>query len=170
MLNDTFLLNQSQSQQYVQFTTGARKGSIARVVKVSVRNTYGKYRYVDSVDVVWDDRPEPLTVYPHRLEWLPNHSGSTHWVFTRTTPKPVFDKLGNELECGMFVAGRSKTKAFVMGTVRELTRAGVVVIETLPTKEGEVSGEARIHAPDMNCLALTEDMMDRIVIAKLTYG
>lgn len=124
--------------------------------------------------VKWEGRRNEVQSSAYEIDYLPNYTGECKWVWgKKENPKLVpLDRLGREIKIGDFVcyilhhfyrSGASTQ----FGTVQKIQNDGTVWAKNVALSDGEVSKLKRIN--DNNTVViLTKDLMDRLMMAKLS--
>lgn len=175
---------------YVQFHANQgvhrkRETGIARVHSIQSCSHYVQARFV----VCWDDRPNKVNVDYGEVAWLKGYQGPTVWKWTvdvddRPQVSEVKDRLGETIHVGDFVSFAFNTSGeldLMLGKVTKITDKGDVYClnqeigtETKhqPAWMGGVAHtpaikERLIRDPSKSLMVMTNDLMDRILMAKL---
>jgi len=130
---------------FVRFTSGAREGSIGKLV------TFESWS-----EVGWDNRPN--TVKVHYLNFEFANVTSTHWVFERNKvvePVVVTDSLGQPFNVGDIVLYRSK-KTNYFGLVEEVKPTGGIYVK----RSGIINSDYKVGKVERII-----DRMDAIIIS-----
>jgi hypothetical protein len=178
---------------YVQFMKGPggvhrkREGAIAKLLTIFDP----RFNYVSfGGAVAWDGRKGSVKVDHWDLAWLKGYTGPTKYVWTqdvdtRPNVSEVYDRLGVKLEVGAFVAYAYNTSGeldLMMGTITKITEKGDVFCKNqdlgtetdhdpaspFGTPHKAVIKERLIRDPSKALMVMTNDIMNRIMLAKLS--
>lgn len=180
------------NQVYVEFTSGARKGTIGRLNLtpenvMDYRKLEGGYykdrwaRNMKGIQIEFDDRK---TTIPVDLDWykpkklpivLRFTPTETTWAYTSNARpkeeiKPVYDHFGTEIKVGsvvLFMHGSQNTYHNRIGKVSRISAKHTIWVEAFKTRKGhkteEISGG--IYAQDI--FVPDGDIRDKAMMAKL---
>lgn len=181
---------------HVEFTTGARAGSIARwdISAEEMAGLYQIHRTVrgdilaanTDVKLVFDDRDNVIVGairYGDGIKGIVHFNmDSTVWVYTTTKrekvePKELFDHFGVKLEVGQLVMAPVGTSGAVrtrFGYIKSITAAGTIKIETINTRNMHKRIESNLSPTvaswDVIVIDKENSIMDKVLLAKLTHG
>lgn len=175
---------------------GARFGSIGRIQSIKTRtdktyvgpnHSWGGKPYwvlqrdpknwkeitrIESVIVEWDDRKTTNEFDPHYCIVLEGFKGPTRFNYvTNDGVEKVIptDRLGNEIEVGhMVVFFNRREKCLRFGVVSKVTLAGIVYVKDFKLEEDECSSERRITYASSDCAVLSGDLLDQLMLKKLS--
>ena len=182
---------------FVEFTKGARKGTIGELI-VSAD---------ELLTTLYESRRSGIISRQRRLEWeivaegkpikfkfepfyssknkLPGilHFGEleTKWVYTTKAPAPpepakvLYDHFGLQLEVGKLVLypnGRAGDLSTRFGHITKITSAGTITIKPIKTRPNhrfeEVKVSPSVAAADL--IILEDDLKSKVLMAKLKHG
>lgn len=183
---------------FVEFTEGARKGSIGRInitpkdcvdLYAPVRSGLGEKQQITKLDweIVWDDRPNKVKI---KLEyWGANKwPGKLRFDVTETVyayeTKPVekkaekilFDHFGVQLEVGQHVIYPHGLKGSLdtrFGIIEKISAAGTITVKPIKTRKGHDDELTKV-SPGMSSSDIVvldnNNIKDKVLVAKLTNG
>lgn len=173
---------------YVQFHDSRRENSVGRIKSCSFkleehqhRNYWGgtgePYVYcgISDIEVVWDGRKNKVKPSPMDIEYIPDWTHGTQWDWEQTQkdkPEPIiaYDHLGQQLEVGQnvcFVHRRYGNTSMKFGTVTRFTDKGSVFIKTMKLKDNARAGEELKALSMDDVIIINDELMKRILMAKL---
>ena len=139
------------------------------------------YEYLYDLAVEFDDGHsiKNVDVWSEGLVWLKNYSGPTNWIFTKKAAEPVvavdvFDRLGNQLAVGDFVAfvGRQPYTTgmgdLYFGAITKISAKGTVYVKNIKLSDDDVSKEMRLTQPE-RATKLDKDILNTLILKKLTF-
>jgi hypothetical protein len=148
---------------HIEFTTGARKGSIGRLVisaeicdtlypeTPSTSISYRAFCQQKEWEIVWDDRTSKVNVQIDALQrcWkgmvLRLDLDETFWAFSKKDPAPPKpkkiwkDHFGRDLEVGqmiLFPYGYKADLSNRFGFIEAISDAGTVKVKLIKTRDG----------------------------------
>lgn len=179
---------------HIEFTDGARKGTIARwaITAEEFKNLYcevhtGRGKVLENrakVNLVFDDRPNVISINILFHDQLPGiihfHETATVWAYTtKSVPKKpplvVRDHFGVVLAPGQLILfpmgpkGETHTR---FGHIVSITPAGTVKVEAMATRQShgpkvEVNISPTVNHSDIIVLDDLQDIKNKVVLAKL---
>lgn len=173
---------------YVQISDERRKGSVGRLNSItfdyrppnspnsSYYNRTEHYLGIRDIEVVWDGRKNKCSPTSNEIEYLPNWSGGTVWVWNPGEAKPKeprvipYDSLGQEIEAGQFVCFVHRRYGIIsmkFGTVSRMTDRGSVFVKTLKMRDDERGGEELKAYAASELLIVNDKLMSRLMMARL---
>jgi hypothetical protein len=185
-------------QIFIEFTEGARKGSIGRLnitpqdcvdLYAPVKTGLGDKMQITKInwEIVFDDRPNKVKI---KLEyWGANKwPGILRFDVTETLfvyeTKPVekkadkvlFDHFGVQLEVGQHVIYPHGLKGSLdtrFGIIEKISAAGTITIKPIKTRKGH-DDESTKMTPNMSSCDIVvldnNNIKDKVLVAKLTNG
>jgi hypothetical protein len=184
---------------WVEFTQGARKGTIGRIdIKAEevtdfyqvVRTGRGEELEMSKKvwDIVFDDRDNVIKVeyqgwqsfWPKGVVLRFDLEGTTWAYTTKAKPeveaKKLYDHFGVLLEVGqlvIFPEGRKGDVHTRFGYITNITPKGTIKVESIKTRQGHAKTEENIsptiYPSDLVVIDGT-DIKDKVTLAKLTNG
>jgi len=133
------------------------------------------YMGIEDMVVVWDGRSNKVKPRPGEIQYLPDWTHGTQWVWdqpVREKEEPIiaYDHLGQQLEVGQnvcFVHRQYGLTSMKFGTVTRFTAKGSVFVKTMKLRDGVRAGE-ELKAHSMEDVIIINDaLMKRILMAKL---
>lgn len=177
---------------YVEFTDGARKGTIARwdidsaqaLELYATTNLASYYRDYAKINIplkfVFDDRDTVITLdsknFPAVLLF---GSRPTNWVFTRNAkqhfdPPEMFDHFGTLLEVGQLIMAPVGTKGYMstrFAKIVNISERGTIKVQTIKSRKGhreEISNLSPTISSHDIIVIDSMNMEDKLMIAKLS--
>lgn len=176
---------------------GARFGSIGRIQSIRTRtdktytgpnHSWGGQSYwdlqrdpknwkevtrADAIIVEWDDRKTTNEFEPHYCTVLEGFTGPTRFNYvTNAGAERVIptDRLGNDIEVGQTIVffNRRGDKCLRFGVVSKVTKAGMVYVKDFKLEDDEYSSERRIMYASSDCAVLSGDVLDQLMLKKLS--
>ena len=131
-------------------------------------------------DVVFDKKRGVKDVYPYYtgdLYWLKGHTGGVEWCWNqkpKPEAKPIYDRLGNELKQGDFIAyvGRAKYTTgmgdLYFGFIEKTTKGGTIFAKNIKLSDEDKQMESRITTPD-RVTKLDKNILTTLMMKRLTF-
>lgn len=179
---------------WAEVTTGARKGSIGKLVPQGVlpgttlglptkpkpKDYYDRSTWysLSRAELIFGNDRANLTMYGFDdVVWLPDYTGDVVWKFTRGPGKPQvtpLDQMGIEVEVGdlvMFGYKVYNTKGItqLLGRVTAISKAGVLTVKRTKLKEEDYESEYRVPTPH-GVIKLHDDIFKELMIRKLSFS
>jgi hypothetical protein len=125
--------------------------------------------------VKWDGRKNEVQASAYEVDYLLSYSGECVWQWGRKDkPKVIpLDRLGREIKVGDFACyilhhfGTNRGASTQFGTVQKIQNDGTVWAKNVALSDGELSKLKRIN-DNKTVVILTKDLMDRLMMAKLS--
>lgn len=138
------------------------------------------YRYA-AIDVHFDKgrKSTNMSCYFDGIYWLDTYTGPVVYEFKRsvkvvTPSKPVYDRLGNTLNVGDFVAyvGRKPYTTgageLYFGFVEKRTDGGLIYVKNIKLSDDDTQRTNRIDRPE-KVTKLNKDVIDQLMLRRLTF-
>lgn len=181
-LSDWDKLKSQKKSLFVRFIdpSHVRYGSIAKINNPSIYSLSTRPKI--SGKLHFDDHKCNGSVYSYSelIEWLPGYNGKTEWHYDKNRPKyatPIsthYDRLNREIKVGDFCCyilyqfdGDGMANIY-FGNVTRLDGDGSIWCKNTKLSDNERSSEAKVKNSKLITI-LTDDLMDQLLIAKLTY-